>query len=171
MSYELEKWKPLTHPQQQLLVHKRIVFLPDLLKQSMLSFNLIRMLFYNTKLLLISSKTIMLVLVQVRPSFFTIIGTEINLGVTPDSAKTLEIAFFKKLTALSDSNLTNTILTNYPDLYLYGALAESAPFLMQDERLDVWAKLYKEALRIANSSSENGRSASQNLQMSADVVV
>ncbi|MDA8668236.1 hypothetical protein N9M26_01110 [Alphaproteobacteria bacterium] len=106
-----------------------------------------------------------------RPSFFTIIGTEINLGVTPDSAKTLEIAFFKKLTALSDSNLTNTILTNYPDLYLYGALAESAPFLMQDERLDVWAKLYKEALRIANSSSENGRSASQNLQMSADVVV
>lgn len=61
-----------------------------------------------------------------RPSFFTIIGTEINLGVTPDSAKTLEIAFFKKLTALSDSNLTNTILTNYPDLYLYGALAESS---------------------------------------------
>jgi len=106
-----------------------------------------------------------------KPSYFTIIGDKIYLGVKPDSAQTLEIAYFKKLTALSDSSTTNTILTNYPDLYLYGSLAESAPFLMQDERLDIWAKLYKESLRIANTSSENGRTASQTLQMSADSVV
>ena len=72
---------------------------------------------------------------------------------------------------LPSNHQTNDILTNYPDIYLYSALAESAPFLMQDERLDVWAKLYKEALKIANTSSENGRTASQTLQMSADVVV
>lgn len=106
-----------------------------------------------------------------KPSYFTIVGGQILLGVKPDSAVTLEIGHFKKVTALSDSNATNDILTNYPDIYLYSALAESAPFLMQDERLDVWAKLYKEALKIANTSSENGRTASQTLQMSADVVV
>ncbi len=106
-----------------------------------------------------------------KPSFFTIIGDKINLGVKPDSATSLEIGFFKKLSALSDSNTTNSILTNYPDLYLFASLAESSPFLMQDERLQVFAGLYKEALSIANTSAENGRTASQSLQMSTTVVV
>jgi hypothetical protein len=73
--------------------------------------------------------------------------------------------------SLSDSNTTNTILTNYPDLYLYGALAESAPFIMQDDRLKTWAGLYKEALKNANESSSRGATASSTLQMSAIEVV
>ena len=68
------------------------------------------------------------------PNFFTIVGSNILLGVQPDSAKTLQINYYKNLTALSDSNATNDILTNYPELYLYGSLAEAAPFIMQDER-------------------------------------
>jgi hypothetical protein len=104
------------------------------------------------------------------PSFFTIVGTNILLGVAPDSAKTLQINYYKSLTALSDSNTTNTILTNYPELYLYGALAESAPFIMQDERLNVWAGLYKEALKNANDTSTRGAISSSPLQMSAVAV-
>ena len=65
----------------------------------------------------------------------------------PNSATTLQVNYYKKLDTLSDSNTTNTILTNYPELYLYGALAESAPFIMQDERINVWGTLYKEALK------------------------
>lgn len=106
-----------------------------------------------------------------NPTYFTIVGNKIYLGVTPDSAKILEIAYFKKLTALNDDNATNDIITNYPELYLYGSLAESAPFLMQDERLNTWAGLYKEALKIANTASENGRTSSQTLQMSTNSVV
>ena len=90
------------------------------------------------------------------PTYFSIVGTNILLGVAPDSAKTLQINYYKKITSLSDSNTTNDILTNYPDLYLYGALAESAPFLMQDERLNTWATLYKEALDKANEASRRG---------------
>ena len=104
------------------------------------------------------------------PSFFTIVGTKILLGVQPDAANTLQINHYKKLTALSDSNATNDILTNYPELYLYGALAESAPFLMQDERLDTWAGLYKEALKNANESSSKGSTTSSPLQMSSTQV-
>ena len=104
------------------------------------------------------------------PSFFTIVGTKILLGVQPDAANTLQINHYKKLTALSDSNATNDILTNYPELYLYGALAESSPFLMQDERLNIWAGLYKEALKNANESSSKGSTTSSPLQMSATQV-
>ena len=105
------------------------------------------------------------------PTFFTIVGENILLGVAPDSAQTLQIDFYKTITALSESNTTNTILTNYPELYLYGALAESSPFLMQDERLDTWARLYKEALANANLSSEKGSITSSPMQMSATGII
>ena len=104
------------------------------------------------------------------PNFFTIVGTKILLGVQPDSATTLQINYYKKLTALSDSNATNDILTNYPELYLYASLAESSPFLMQDERLQVWAGLYKEALSLSNLASSKGSTTSSPLQMSTTQV-
>ena len=105
------------------------------------------------------------------PTFFTIVGEKILLGVAPDSAETLQIDFYKTLTPLSESNTTNSILTNYPELYLYGALAESSPFLMQDERLNTWASLYKEALKNANLSSQKGSITSSPMQMSATGIV
>jgi len=105
------------------------------------------------------------------PTFFTIVGEKILLGVAPDSAETLQIDFYKTLTPLSESNTTNTILTNYPELYLYGALAESSPFLMQDERLNTWAGLYKEALANANLSSQKESITSSPMQMSATGII
>jgi len=105
------------------------------------------------------------------PTFFTIVGSNILLGVAPDSAQTLQIDYYKTITALSESNTTNTILTNYPELYLYGALAESSPFLMQDERLNTWAGLYKEALANANLSSQKGSITSSPMQMSATGII
>lgn len=104
------------------------------------------------------------------PTYFTIVGTKILLGKQPDSAQTLQINHYKKITALSDSVATNDILTNYPELYLYGALAESAPFLMQDERINTWGVLYKEAIKNANESSSKGSTTSSPLQMSATQV-
>ena len=81
------------------------------------------------------------------PSHYTIIGSKIYLGMQPDAAKVLELGFFKRPTGLSSSNADNLVLTNFPDLYLYACLAESEPFIMNDERLQVWAALYKEELR------------------------
>lgn len=105
-----------------------------------------------------------------EPIYHTIIGDKLYFGPTPDSSYSIEWAYFAKPTALSDDNTSNAILTNHPDLYLYASLLESAPFLMQDERLGVWAELYKEAVRVANSSDESGRHSSGPLQMTAKSV-
>ena len=105
-----------------------------------------------------------------KPTFFTIVGDKILLGVTPDSSTTLQINYYKTLMTLSDSNATNTILTNYPELYLYGSLAEAAPFIMQDERINTWGNLYKEALKNANETSSRGSTTSSPLQMSTPQV-
>lgn len=42
------------------------------------------------------------------------------------------------LPALSDSATTNRLLSVAPDLYLFGSLAESAPYLSHDERIQTW---------------------------------
>ena len=105
-----------------------------------------------------------------EPIYHTIIGEKLYFGPSPDSNYSIEWAFYSKPTPLSDSNTTNAILTNHPDLYLYACLLESAPFLMQDERLGVWAELYKEAVKVANTSDESGRHSSGPLQMTAKSV-
>ena len=105
------------------------------------------------------------------PVYYTIVGKKIYLGHSPDSANVLELGFFQRATALSSSNTTNDILTNFPDLYLYGSLAETSPFLMQDERLPVWSSLYKEGVKTANESAQRGRVSAAPLQMSARRVV
>jgi hypothetical protein len=105
------------------------------------------------------------------PSHYTIIGSKIYLGMQPDAAKVLELGFFKRPTGLSTVNTTNEILTNFPDIYLYSCLAESEPFLMNDERLQVWASLYKEAVETANNSAQRGRSSGAPLNMTARMVV
>ncbi len=78
-----------------------------------------------------------------RPEAYTIIGREFHFRPSPDDSYTVEIIYFATITALSDSNTTNWILTNYPGAYLYGALAKSAPYTSNDERLPVWQRLYE----------------------------
>jgi hypothetical protein len=105
-----------------------------------------------------------------EPIYHTVIGERLYFGPTPNSNYSIEWAYYSKPTALSDSNTSNAILTNHPELYLYASLLESAPFLMQDERLGTWAELYKEAVRVANTSDEVGRHSSGPLQMTAKSV-
>jgi hypothetical protein len=80
-----------------------------------------------------------------EPIAWTIKGDEIVLGPPPNVVYTMEIFYHKKYVNLSDAAPTNTLLTASPDLYLYGSLLESAPYLIGDERLGVWAELYKGA--------------------------
>lgn len=93
-----------------------------------------------------------------KPEYFTI-GGEFEFDHLPDSSYSGEIIFFKEETALSDSNTSNNILTNYPSAYLYGALVHSAPFLTDDPRIVVWQTLYQAAANRANGKMKKARRA------------
>lgn len=82
-----------------------------------------------------------------KPQYYTV-HNEIEFNVTPDGTYDGEIIYFSEVTPLSDANTSNVILERIPDLYLYGALLAAAPFLMNDERIEVWAGLYTEALKV-----------------------
>jgi len=81
-----------------------------------------------------------------KPQYYTIIGTQIEVIPTPDTSYTGELTYYGKITALSDSNTSNWLLTYAPDLYLYGALLEATPYLKDDERLATWSTLYANSL-------------------------
>lgn len=90
-----------------------------------------------------------------RPKYFTI-HTEIEFDVAPDSAYSGEIIFYESVDLLADRS-TNTILTNYPNVYLFGALKHTEPFLMNDERVATWAAFYESTVKKLKKSSERSR--------------
>jgi|TARA_R100000306_G_C4321756_1_gene115490 hypothetical protein len=73
------------------------------------------------------------------PKFYTILADEISLGPIPGSVITMEMLFYKKFDNLSGSVATNWLITNAPDIYLYGTMLEAEPFIMNDERVQLWA--------------------------------
>lgn len=85
-----------------------------------------------------------------QPAYFTIFGSEMELLPTPDSAYVIEMVYRNYITALSDSNTTNWLLTLAPDLYLYGTLLEAAPYLEDDKRIPVWGAGYQMAIEGLN---------------------
>ena len=80
-----------------------------------------------------------------KPQAFTLFsdaGTrKIKIGPAPDSAYTTSMLYLKKIDNLSVANPTETMLTENPDIYLYGALLEAEPFLMNDARVQLWASM------------------------------
>lgn len=81
----------------------------------------------------------------------------VRLGPSPGSAYDYSIMFYKKIDALSDSNTTEQMLTNNPDVYLYGALLEAEPFLMNDQRVQLWATAFQESLRALQEQDNKDR--------------
>ena len=69
------------------------------------------------------------------------------------------MTYFAKLTKLSNSVTTNWLLTSSPDIYLYGALLQAAPYLQDDARIQTWATLYERALNDLRTADDRGASS------------
>jgi len=85
-----------------------------------------------------------------QPRYFTVFGNEIELAPTPDAAYTIEMVYRQSIPPLA-SNSTNWLLTLAPDLYLYGALLESAPYIKEDGRIQTWGLGLSTALADLNN--------------------
>lgn len=91
-----------------------------------------------------------------RPTYFTV-HEEIEIDIVPDQDYTAEMIYWGELTPLSGTNTSNALLQRAPDLYLYGALLEAEPFLANDERIELWANLYREGLSALQQADRNSR--------------
>ena len=85
-----------------------------------------------------------------RPRWISRDATNFVFGPNPDSNYTIKGVYWGKPVLLRNyaaDAAAHPLILNAPDLCLYGALAESAPFLRKDERLITWKQLYNEALQ------------------------
>ena len=99
-----------------------------------------------------------------QPLFYTTIGEQFQVVPSPDSSYDAELLYYAKIPALSDSATTNWLLTESPDLYLYGALIQSAPYLKEDDRINVWAGLYQRLIDDMMLADERARIGSSKLR-------
>ena len=102
------------------------------------------------------------------PKFYTIVGQELEVLPTPDSATlTGEITYYSKIPSLSDSATTNWLINSDPDIYLYGTLLQSAPYLVDDARIAVWGSLYQKLLKDLEIADQKARVGDSTLKMKA----
>ena len=86
--------------------------------------------------------------------YFSIFGNEIELFPTPAKLTTLEMIYRQNLPSLN-ANTTNWLLALAPDAYLFGVLLQSAPYIKQDSRIQVWGAAVQSALNNLNSLGNN----------------
>lgn len=95
------------------------------------------------------------------PQYAAIVDGTARFAPEPDTTYTTKLTYMRSVTSLSDSSTSNWLLTAAPDIYLYGTLVESAPYLKDDERTGLWSSLLEsriEALHVANTDAQFGGS-------------
>jgi len=106
-----------------------------------------------------------------RPVYFTILGQTANqLEVLPEPSGTYTatIIYYKRIPALTSG--TNWLLTNHPDIYLYGALAQAEPFIKNDERMPMWIARLDKELTDLRLQGEREMHSGSSLRMRAPVL-
>lgn len=102
---------------------------------------------------------------QGRPTSYALTGNSIEVYPTPDGTYNGELLYYASIAKLSDANTSNWILSSHPDAYLYGALLQSAPYLKDDARIQVWSMLYAGAISSINTQSKRAKSGGSGLRL------
>lgn len=84
---------------------------------------------------------------------YSLMNGAIELVPPPGNDVDIEMVYYGKIPALSAQQTTNWLLTKAPDVYLYGACLHAQPFLMDDQRMPVFATLYNSRIEALNEES------------------
>ena len=91
-----------------------------------------------------------------RPQHFTV-TTQLEFDRIPDQAYSMEMSLFTSLTPLSDSNTTNAVLTNYPNIYYFGSLYHLYDWADFDGMAQKYQSRFAQAIQLANKQDRRGR--------------
>jgi len=98
------------------------------------------------------------------PKLWTVVGSQLRVGPAASASDVLRITYYTSLPSLVD-NGTNWLMTNFPNVYLYGSLRHLAPYIGAMDFLPVWQSAYMSAvwsvIRSQNAGSFSGTSMAQ----------
>lgn len=93
---------------------------------------------------------------QGQPQQWSVDGTNVGFERPCDSAYVFALRYLGALDLAT--SLTNLVLTNYPDLYLFGACCEAGPFLRDGELLAMFDARFQAALAQAKAKESRSKS-------------
>jgi hypothetical protein len=93
------------------------------------------------------------------PTVYTYLNNSIQTAGTGAASYVMD--YYQAFTAFSSDSDTNWVLTNSPNVYLYGSLLEAAPFLLDDQRVQGWYSLYVSAINGLNRAMQRHGTAPQ----------
>jgi hypothetical protein len=80
------------------------------------------------------------------PRSWALVGTEFRYMPAPAAPLTAELTYYARIPALTESSPSNWVLADHPDVYLFGALKEAAPFLRDMEMASLFEAKQQAAL-------------------------
>lgn len=92
-----------------------------------------------------------------KPKYMRLTADQMEFYPTPDTSYSISMLYYGRIPALSDLEPDNWLLRDAPDVFLYGALLQSAPYLVDDARVQVWAGLYQSGIEALNVENEKAR--------------
>ena len=100
-----------------------------------------------------------------EPECYIMSENSYELFPTPDGEYDIELLYYQKISSLSDESPTNWLLSDAPDVYLYGALIHSSPYLKDDARITMFSQMYAAAVSQLNSSSSRAKYSGSGLRL------
>ena len=92
------------------------------------------------------------------PTKYTYLNNQIQTAGT--GAATYSLDYYQAFASLSADADTNWLLTTAPQVYLFAALMEAAPFIQDQTQITAWFGLYKSAISSLNLSTNRRASGS-----------
>jgi hypothetical protein len=102
-----------------------------------------------------------------RPTRFTIIGKTIEVYPAPDVSYAGEMIYYGMIPSLTDESPVNWLVNEHFDAYLYGALMQSAPYLKDDARVQIWGRAFENAITQINLAADRFETAGGNISSTA----
>ena len=90
------------------------------------------------------------------PKYF-LVSSQVEFDRTPDSTYTVEMQYYASPTGLSSSNSTNSVLTRFPSIYLFGCLWALYQWTLQEDKADYYYNKFYAAVQSANREDKKGR--------------
>lgn len=106
-----------------------------------------------------------------QPLVYAISGEELVFGPIPDTTYSVEIAYYATIPALGASQATNWLLTDHPDIYLYGSLLMAEAFVWNDPRLGLWKEALDEAIGELTEAGNRKRYSAQPMRLRSPIVI
>ena len=104
------------------------------------------------------------------PKGVTVTGNYAEFAPNADQSYAIKMYYYANVPALGTFQ-TNWLLTNFPNVYLFGSLLAAEAFLGADPRLKLWGDMYDNAILKIGGATERGQYGGSPLAVRADAVV